>query len=73
MTCWMKFLGTVKGYLGQYNINDSEAKQILEDIERDVGHNPNLIKAVVDTEKAGLIKRLKRRSKEKKEEEVAYI
>jgi len=74
MTCWMKFLGTVKNYLSEYNVNDLEARQILESIEKDVGHNPNLIKAVVDTEKAGLIKRLKRRSKEKKkEEEVAYI
>jgi len=74
MTCWMKFLGSVKNYLREYNVTDLEARQILESIEKEVGHNPNLIKAVVDTEKAGLIKRLKRRSKEKKkEEEVAYI
>jgi hypothetical protein len=74
MTCWMKFLGSVKNYLREYNVTDLEARQILEDIEREVGHNVNLIKSVVDMEKAGLIKRLKRRSKEKKkEEEVAYI
>jgi len=74
MTCWMKFLGSVKNYLREYNVTDLEARQILEDIEREVGHNVNLIKSVVDMEKTGLIKRLKRRSKEKKkEEEVAYI
>ena len=74
MTCWMKFLGSVKNYLREYNVTDLEARQILEDIEREVGHNVNLIKSVVDMEKAGLIKRLKRRSKEKKkEEEMAYI
>jgi hypothetical protein len=74
MTCWMKFLGSVKNYLREYNVTDLEARQILENIEREVGHNVNLIKSVVDMEKAGLIKRLKRRSKEKKkEEEMAYI
>ena len=74
MTCWMKFLGSVKNYLSEYNVNDLEARQILENIEKEVGHNPNLIKAIVDSEKAGLIRRLKRRSREKKkEEEVAYI
>ena len=70
----MKFLGSVKNYLREYNVTDLEARQILENIEREVGHNVNLIKSVVDMEKAGLIKRLKRRSKEKKkEEEMAYI
>ncbi len=74
MTCWMKFLVPVKNYLREYNVTDLEARQILESIEKEIGHNPNLIKAVVDTEKAGLIRRLRRRSKEKKkEEEVAYI
>ena len=74
MTCWMKFMGAVKNYLSEYNVSDLEARQILEGIEKEVGHNPNLIKAIVDSEKAGLIRRLKRRSLEKKkEEEVAYI
>jgi len=64
MTCWMKFLGTVKGYLKDYNVSDADARQILEGIEKDVGHNPNLIKAMIDLEKSGLIKRLKKKSKE---------
>ena len=72
MTCWLRFVGNVKGYLKTYKLSDKQAKQILEDIEREVGHNPNLIKAVVDLEKGSLIKRLKRREKEK-EIEIAYI
>ena len=72
MTCWMKFMGAVKNYLREYNVTDNEARQILESIEKDVGHNPNLIKSIVDMEKAGLIKRLKKRVKEK-ESEIAYV
>jgi len=69
MTCWMKYINNVKNYLATYNVNDQEARQILEDVERQVGHNPVLIKAVVDKEKDGLIRRLR---KKKKEMEMAY-
>lgn len=72
MTCWMKFTGAVKNYLREYNVTDNEARQILESIEKEVGHNANLIKSVVDMEKAGLIKRLKKKAKEK-EPEMAYV
>jgi len=72
MTCWMKFTGAVKNYLKEYNVTDNEARQILESIEKEVGHNANLIKSIVDMEKAGLIKRLKKRAKAK-ESEIAYV
>jgi len=61
------FISVVKQYLKKYNINDDEARQILEDIEKQVGHNHNLIKATVDFEGENLIKRLKRKQKKKKE------
>lgn len=62
----------VKKYLKQYNITDEQAKYILLDIEKEVEHNPNLIKAIVDFEKEDLIKRLKRKGKEKKKD-LAYV
>ena len=72
MVCWMRFLDTVKQYLREYNISDEQAKEILLDIENEIGHNPNLIKAVVDSEKENLIKRLKKKSREKEKESMAY-
>lgn len=73
MVCWMKYINAVKKYLGNYNINDEQAKDILLDIEDEVGHNSELIKAIVDFEKEGLIKRLKKKKKKKTEEKhIAY-
>jgi hypothetical protein len=73
MVCWMMFLDVVKNYLREYNVTDQEAKEILLDIENEVGHNKDLIKAVVDFEKEGLIKRLKKKKKAKgREKEMAY-
>jgi hypothetical protein len=72
MTCWMRFIGTVKRYLKGYRISDQDAREILEDVERDVGHDANLIKAVIDLEREGLIKRLKRKKK-KREVQLAYV
>ena len=73
MVCWMMFLNVVKNYLREYNISDEEAKEILLNIEGEVGHNKELIKAVVDFEKGDLIKRLKKKKKAKKrEKEMAY-
>lgn len=66
----MRFLGTVKDYLKDYKITDEDARRILEDVEKEVGHNPNLIKAMIDYEKHGLIRRLKRK---RKESEIAYV
>ena len=65
------FIDIVKKYLAEYNVNDDEAKEILEDIEKQVGHNKELIKATVDFEKENLIRRLKKRQK-KKEISAAY-
>lgn len=74
MTCWMMFLDVVKKYLRDYNVTDQEAKEILQDIEKEVGHNKELIKAVVDFEQAGLIRRLKKKKKEEEaEKEAAYV
>jgi hypothetical protein len=72
MVCWMMFLSVVKNYLREYNITDQEAKEILLDIEKEVGHNKELIKAVVDFEQAALIRRLKKKSA-KREKELAYV
>lgn len=70
----MKYLSTVKNYLKEYNVSDSDAQQILEDIEKEVGHNLNLIKSIVDMEKGSLIRRLKKKRRlEVKEEEIAYL
>jgi hypothetical protein len=71
MVCWLVFLNVVKKYLSAYNVNDEEAKEILLDIEKEVGHNKDLIKAVVDFEKEGLIKRLKKKKKARGKE-MAY-
>ena len=72
MTCWLVFLSTVKNYLKEYSINDEQAKLILQDIEKEVGHNKELIKAVVDMEREALIKRLRRKGKEKQKKSIAY-
>ena len=68
MVCWMKFLELVKQLTG---VSDDDAKEILEDIEDEVGHDENLIKAVVDAEKEGLKKRLRKKKKDV-EESIAY-
>ena len=72
MVCWMRFLNIVKEYLREYNVDDEQAKEILLDIENEIGHNPNLIKAVVDSEKEDLIKRLKKKKKLKEKEQIAH-
>lgn len=69
MTCWLKYLPDVKGYLRAYSVTEQDAKEILRDIEGEVGHNAALIGKVVEREKAALIRRLKRR---RKEAELAY-
>ena len=70
MVCYLVFKDTVKERLKKFNVTDSQAVEILQDIEREVGHNRELIKAVVDLEGENLIKRLKK--KKKKEEEMSY-
>jgi selenophosphate synthetase-related protein len=69
MTCWLKYLPDVKGYLRKYSVTEQDAKEILRDIESEVGHNALLIGKVVEQEKTALIRRLKRR---RKEAEIAY-
>lgn len=69
MTCWLRYLPDVKGYLRAYSITEQDAKEILRDIESEVGHDASLIGKVVEQEKTALIRRLKRR---RKEAEVAY-
>ena len=72
MVCWMKYVNTVQKYLKDYDVNREQAEEILRDVEKQVGHNVELIKAVVDFEKGNLISRLKKKKKgkEKQEEEV---
>lgn len=71
MTCYLMFKNAVKNYLKKYNVNDEQATEILLDIEREVGHNKELISAVVDLERENLIKRLKKK-KEKREVAMTY-
>jgi hypothetical protein len=76
MTCWLKYVSDARRHLKKYNVNDSQAEEILKQIEGEVGHNSELIKAVVDFEKEGLIKRLKKKKikqKAKKETSIAYM
>jgi hypothetical protein len=63
------FKNLVKEKLKRFNITDENAEEILKDIEKEVGHNHELIKAIVDIEDEKLMKRLK---KKKKEVDVAY-
>lgn len=73
MVCWMRYINTVKKYLRNYDISDEQAKDILLDIEDEVGHNADLIKAIVDFEREALIKRLKKKRKKKaKGKHIAY-
>ena len=65
----MKFMELVKQLTG---VSDDDAREILEDIEDEVGHDENLIKAVVDAEKEGLKKRLRKKKKREEEASVAY-
>ena len=71
MTCYLMFKDAVKSILKKYNVNDKQAVEILLDIEREVGHNKELIGAVVDLERENLIKRLKKKEK-KRETASAY-
>lgn len=68
MTCWMKYLNLV---MRLAKVSEGDAEKILKDIEDEVGHDENVIKAVVDAEREGLIKRL-RKKKRVKEESIAY-
>ena len=68
MTCYLAFKNLVKNLL---KISDDEAVEILQDIEKEVGHNKELIKAVIDIEGISLLKRLKKK-KSKKEIQTAY-
>ena len=72
MVCWMMFKDLVRKLTG---VSDKEAVEILKDIENEVGHDTNLIKAVIDFEGQGLVKRLKkkRKAKEKEEQSMAYV
>ncbi|NYZ79727.1 hypothetical protein H0N95_00580 [Candidatus Micrarchaeota archaeon] len=65
MVCYLVFKNAVKNILKKYNINDEQSVEILQDIEREVGHNHELIGAVVDLEGENLIKRLKKKEKKK--------
>lgn len=70
MVCYLIYKNLVKKLLGN-KISDADAEEILKDIEKEVGHNHNLIKAVIDFEGAGLAKRLKKKKKkEQKEKEI---
>ena len=69
MVCYLAFKQLVKDLLKKHNVNDQEAIEILQDIEKEVGHNRELIKAIIDFEKEGLIRRLKKRKKQKESEE----
>ena len=71
MTCYLMFKNLVKEMLKNFNVTDEEVVEILEDIENEVGHNKELIKAVVDFEGEALIKRLKKKKKQK-EIEMTY-
>ena len=66
MTCYLMFINLVKQRL---KIGDSEAEEILRDMEQEVGHNHEMIKALIDLEGQLMLKRLKKR---KKKEEVSY-
>ena len=71
MTCYLVFKNLVKEMLKSFNVTDEEVVEILEDVENEVGHNKELIKAVVDFEREALIKRLKKKKKQK-EIEMTY-
>ncbi|MEM0372258.1 MAG: hypothetical protein QXO69_00220 [archaeon] len=71
MTCYLMFKNAVKNYLKKYNVNDEQAIDILMDIEREVGHNRELISAVVELERENLIKRLKKK-REKRDVAMTY-
>lgn len=62
MVCYLVFKNLVKKYL-KNQVTDSQAEDILRDIESEVGHDMNLIKTVVVFEGAGLAKRLKKKKK----------
>lgn len=66
MVCYLVFKGLVSRLAG---VSEREAEDILRDIEREVGHNKELIKAVVDAEGEDLKKRLRRKGRERS---VAY-
>jgi hypothetical protein len=72
MVCWMIFKDLVRKLTG---VSDKEAVEILKNVENEVGHDTNLIKAVIDYEGADLVKRLKKRQKarEKEEQSMAYV
>jgi hypothetical protein len=69
MVCWMKYVNAVKKLA---KVSEEDAIAILKDIEDEVGHDENLIKAVVDAEREGLKKRLRKKKRSKAEESVAY-
>ena len=69
MACYLMFKQLVKDLLKKYNVNDEQAVEILLDIEQEVGHNKELIKAIIDFEKESLIRRLKKKKKQIKSEE----
>ena len=66
----MKFLKYVQELTG---VSEKDAEDILKDIEDEVGHDENLIKAMVDMEKENLVKRLRKKKRVKElEESMAY-
>jgi predicted nucleotidyltransferase len=68
----MKFLDFVANKAG---VSQEDARDILKEIENEVGHDENLIKAVVDAEDSeALLKRLKKKRKKKeREESISYV
>ncbi|MCD4740042.1 hypothetical protein K8R43_02490 [archaeon] len=69
MTCWMKFVSLVARLA---KVSEEDAIKILQSIEDDVGHDENLIKAIVDAEREDLIKRLRKKKKREEEAAIAY-
>jgi len=65
----MAFLNKVRELTG---LPEQDAIVILKDIEDEVGHDKLLIGAIVDTEGSALIKRLKKKKKQKQESSIAY-
>ncbi|MBI1973184.1 hypothetical protein HYS54_00070 [Candidatus Micrarchaeota archaeon] len=72
MTCYLRYLDAVKRFA---KVGEADAKEILESVAREEGHNLELIKAVVDFEKENLRKRLRKKAvkeKAKEEQSLAY-
>ncbi len=69
----MMFVNRVRKLLDN-KITPQQAKEILEDVEKDVGHEKDLIEKIINEEGIMLVNRLykKTKEKEKKKELLAY-